>query len=127
MIFLKKISPQNGHKKVPLSGEHGDDLARVDVDHGVSFHALFDHLEGDRGGVFLQEPTDLLAGGHGVQTRARQPTIGINVNDGGGVRNERGYGGGDDNAGVGVGMGGQLSGHGVPSFRGRLPSLMVLL
>ena len=99
----------------------------MDVYHGVGFYALFDHLEGDSGRVFLQEPTNLLAGGHGVQTRAGQPTIGINVNDGGRVGYERGHGGSDDNAGVCVGVGGQLSGHGVPSFRGRLPSLMVLL
>lgn len=114
-------------KKFPLLGEHGDDFARVDVYHGVSFYALFHHLEGDCGGVFLQEPTNLLAGGHGVQTRVGQPTIGINVNNGGGVGYKRGHSGGDDDAGVCVGVGGQLSGHGVPSFRGRLPSLMVLL
>ena len=102
-----------GIKKVPLLGEHGDDFARVDVYHSVGFYALFDHLEGDSGSVFLQKPTNLLAGGHGVQTRAGQPTIGINVNDGGGVRYERGHGGGDDDAGVGVGVSGQLGGHGV--------------
>lgn len=99
----------------------------MDVYHGVSFYTLFHHLESDCGRVFLQEPTNLFAGGHGVQTRAGQPTIIININNGGGVRNKRGHGGGDDNAGICVGVGGQLRGHGVPSFRGRLPSLMVLL
>ncbi len=102
---------------VPL---FGNNLAGIDVNHHTVFNALLYHLEGNARCVFAQEPADLFARGHRIQTAAGKPAfidaayeraIGVEIDVA--VR-------GDFNVALGVGVFGKLFNshhHGVTLFQ----------